>query len=316
MNLITIIVPMYNEQENIKNCVDCLRSQTNQNFSVIFVDDGSVDYTLNILEKHLNCGVNFDYEILTQENQGAAAARENGIKCAKTEYIAILDCDDEVSNNLIEQISLLHSINKDIDIIIPDMLVQDKENNWTKLELYTEDQILNPMDCLKNSLGGWKVHGCFAIKKVIFSKSYDDYLFYNKKNENYINNDEVITRLNFYNSKSIVRSKAVYYYHYNFLSTTKRLNSKKYLTINNALILKNIFGKDPILRKSIFNELIATIWGNYLYLRRYKNEFKNISKWENTIKYVINELGYFDIIASLDYKRKIQFSILKVMYLF
>ena len=54
MNLISIIVPMYNEQENVKQCVDVLKKQSNQNFDVIFIDDGSTDDSKKHVREWIN----------------------------------------------------------------------------------------------------------------------------------------------------------------------------------------------------------------------------------------------------------------------
>ncbi|MGS4874670.1 glycosyltransferase family 2 protein [Acinetobacter nosocomialis] len=86
-SLVTVIVPMYNEEKKVALCVDVLKKQTNQNFDVIFINDGSTDNTVKILKECLGLDTYFNYKIITQENQGAAAARENGIQQADTDFV-------------------------------------------------------------------------------------------------------------------------------------------------------------------------------------------------------------------------------------
>lgn len=79
---IAIITPLFNEEKNIPKFIKNLDQQTNKNFNVYFIDDGSTDSTLEILYKHLRT-VDINYTILTQKNSGAAEARYNGINNAK-----------------------------------------------------------------------------------------------------------------------------------------------------------------------------------------------------------------------------------------
>ena len=228
MNLVSIIVAMYNEESNVQSCIETLKAQINQRFDVIFIDDGSTDNTISNLKRLLSSGVEFNYRIIEQKNQGAAAARKEGIRHVSTEFIMILDCDDKLSTDLVKEIYEKNNEYTSVDIIIPNMRVQNINGEWRDFVFYTKDLQLKPLDCINNSLNGWRIHGCFGVRKSIIHKSYEDYEIYNKNNENYLNNDEVITRLNFKNSKKIVRSHAEYYYCYNTLSTTKNINDKKY----------------------------------------------------------------------------------------
>ena len=316
MNLVSMIVPMYNEELSIQSCIQTLKAQTNQSFDVIFVDDGSSDNTLLNLTKTLKSGVQFSYKIIEQKNKGAAAARREGVNHASTEFIMIFDCDDKLSNDLVNEIYKKYNDYVDVDIIMPDMCVQRENSEWSNFIFYTLDIEMEPWDCIKNSLDGWYIHGCFAIRKFIIDKSYRDYEQYNKNNENYINNDEVITRLNFKNSKKIVRSSAKYYYCYNILSTTKKINEKKYLTIKNALILDMIYSDNTEIESSVKNELIAVIWANSRYMHQYKAEFNNIAEWEKVIGESIVKLNYLELFSKINLKKKIQLTILKLINLF
>lgn len=317
MNLVSIIVPMYNEEKNIESCIDVLKNQTNQNFDVVFINDGSIDNTLEKLKNYLSLSIQFNYKIIEQKNQGAAAARKKGIDQTLTNFIMILDCDDKISNNLIEEIYITHTKYNNVDIIIPNMHIQKKSGSWNQLKFYTQDCFLNSKECIKNSLGGWKVHGCFAIKKEIFLKSYSIYKKYNIKNENFINNDEVITRLNFLYSKIIIKIDANYYYCYNSLSTTKKINEKKYLMINNSIILNKIFEKDNEVSIKTKSELLSILWSINLYMYKHRSKIKKIDNWTNELKKALSHFNYFDVISTrLALKKKVQLIILKILYLF
>lgn len=253
----------------------------------------------------------FNYQIIKQSNQGAASARKKGIKHSSTEFIMILDCDDKISNDAVEEIYKKYSEYPSVDIIIPDLSIQSKSGDWQEFAFYDSQEQLQPLHCIQNSFDGWYIHGFFAIRKLIIDQSYRDYELYNRDDENYLNNDEVITRLNFKNSKEIIRSSAVYYYCYNFLSTTKRVNPNKYLMIYNALISNEIFLNDEEIEPSAKNELVSVLWGVSLYMRKHKADLENIRQWQMLIAQTIKEVNYFSFFSKLSFKKRVQLTILK-----
>lgn len=312
MNLISIIVPMYNEKENIKNCIENLKHQKNQNFDVVFIDDGSIDQTLKIIRSHLELGVSFNYKIFEQGNKGASQARRLGIENTSTKFILFLDSDDGFSEDMIDEIYKKHNEHPDLDIVIPDMSVENRNKFWNPLHFYTSDNELDPIDCIVNSLNGWRVHGCFAIRKEIIEKSYKYYEEYNINSNNYINNDEVITRLNFLNSKKIMRISAVYYYHYNFLSTTQKINHNNYLMLKNAFILNDIFSDHPRIRVSANNNTVYVLWSTYSYMRKHKTELKNKAAWKYSIIEGIDKISYFGLFSKIKLTRKIRLILFRI----
>ena len=316
MNLVSIIVAMYNEELNVQSCIETLKAQINQRFDVVFIDDGSTDNTIFNLRRLLSSGVEFNYRIIEQRNQGAAAARKEGIRHASTEFIMILDCDDKLSIDMVDEVYRVYEENHCVDIIMPNMYLQNKRGIWTELKIYTSNNNLMPEDCVKNSLNGWNIHGCFAIKKTTISKSYEDYKKYNISNENFLNNDEVITRLNFINSKKIVRSHGIYYYCYNSSSTTKKINKNRYLVLKNAVILNNIFMKNEVIKISVISELISVSWGTYTYMYKHRLEIKNIEEWKKSLKETVDSISYFKLFNKLPLRKKVQLTILKFMLLY
>lgn len=316
MNLVSIIVAMYNEELNVQSCIETLKAQINQRFDVVFIDDGSTDNTIFNLRRLLSSGVEFNYRIIEQRNEGAAAARKEGIRHASTEFIMILDCDDKLSIDMVDEVYRVYEENHCVDIIMPNMYLQNKRGIWTELKIYTSNNNLMPEDCVKNSLNGWNIHGCFAIKKTTISKSYEDYKKYNISNENFLNNDEVITRLNFINSKNIVRSQGIYYYCYNSSSTTKKINKNRYLVLKNAVILNNIFMKNEVIKISVISELISVSWGTYTYMYKHRLEIKNIEEWKKSLKETVDSISYFKLFNKLPLRKKVQLTILKFMLLY
>lgn len=312
MSLITIVVPMYNEYKNINGCVDTLKRQSNQNFDVIFVDDGSTDHTVDKLQSILDSGVKFAYKVIKQDNRGAAEARRAGILQSSSEYILFLDCDDKLSINMVDEIYKEYSSKYDIDMFIPNLKVQKDTLEWKQFNFYTDNYNLSPSDCVLNTLNGWQVHGCFCIKRHIYIKSYEEYLRYNVKNMNYLNNDEIITRLNFKNSKKIIRCDSDYYYCFNESSTTNRINPKKYLSLINAVILHDILSQDHRFNNSVKKHLVNEIYKTLKYLNRHYTDIDNKNQWEKLIKDKVNGINYFEYVTKLNLKSNKRLLFLKV----
>lgn len=313
--LVTVIIPMYNESMNIEKCIKNLCEQTNQNFEVIFVDDGSKDGTLQKLKGLLTTDIKFNYKIKSQKNKGAASARKNGIESAETQYIMMLDCDDMLSINAIEEVYSIYNYNTDVDVIVPNMLMQKQDGKWNKLEIYTDELMLDPIDCVKNSLGGWYIHGCLTIRKEIFLKSYKDYFKFNPGDENFINNDEVLTRLNFLNSRIIIRSSSSYFYYFNENSTTKKVNQSRYLMVKNAFILNAILIKYNDLGFLSVQEIISVIWSINFYKFQNYTKIVNINEWNYLIKESLNKVVDMKVFFRLSLKKRFQFLILRIIYL-
>ncbi len=108
--MLSIIIPIYNSEIYLKRCLDSLISQTDKNFEVILIDDGSTDDSANICKHY--CSSNYNFKYLHQKNAGPSAARNLGIKYAKGEFISFIDSDDFVSSSYVEKI--LRNMNCDI----------------------------------------------------------------------------------------------------------------------------------------------------------------------------------------------------------
>lgn len=287
MAQVTIIIPLYNEAKNLARSIVNLVEQDSQNFHAIFIDDGSTDNSLHILRSLLEeFQPSFTFEILQQNNQGAAQARELGIKHAKTEYVISLDADDRYSQNMISQIE--KAILENPDIILPDMQIEDGEGNFTAFTFFKDEVQLNAKECLINSLGEWEVHGCICVKRDLFLKSYQLYQQYNPTRDNFLNNDEVISRLNYFHANTVLRVNATYYYLYNNESSTKSLNLNRYGRCNNAIIMHKIFSScsEEIDHKAQI-ELFNTIRHTRRNLKNNKNQISNIKLWRKTIRRAI-----------------------------
>ena len=124
MKKIDVIIPMYNRAHCIDRLLDTLKNQTLQDFRVIFVDDGSTDETQTLLPEAMK-RISFPYLMITQENKGAGAARNTGLKASDAEWIVFVDSDDTLVPEYLEYLySAVTQSNADFGycdfVMIPD----------------------------------------------------------------------------------------------------------------------------------------------------------------------------------------------------
>ena len=100
MNLISIIVPVYNTEMYVSKCIESILSQTYKNFELILVNDGSTDNSIFICNSYAikDNRVN----LINKENEGVSKARNTGIENATGKYITFVDSDDYISPNYLE----------------------------------------------------------------------------------------------------------------------------------------------------------------------------------------------------------------------
>jgi glycosyltransferase involved in cell wall biosynthesis len=104
--LVTVVIPLYNKEKSIARAINSVLNQTEQNFEIIVVNDGSTDNSASAVE---NLQVLEKLKLIHQENRGECAARNRGIKEASTELIAFLDADDEWLPEFLETILALRA---------------------------------------------------------------------------------------------------------------------------------------------------------------------------------------------------------------
>lgn len=97
--LVSIVVPVYNTQRYLSECLDSVLSQTYPNIEVICVNDGSTDESLSTLKKY--AAKDKRVRVYTQKNAGVVAARNHAISKANGKYILPVDSDDKISPNCI-----------------------------------------------------------------------------------------------------------------------------------------------------------------------------------------------------------------------
>ena len=111
--MISVIVPVYNVEEYLEECLESIRKQTYQDIEVILVNDGSTDGSQAICEHF--CQTDKRFRLINQKNQGQSVARNRGVKESVGQYILFVDSDDVINTNVLEV--LLPYMKTDVDIV-------------------------------------------------------------------------------------------------------------------------------------------------------------------------------------------------------
>lgn len=101
---LTIFTPLYNREVLIRRLFESLKSQTNQNFEWIVVDDGSTDNSYNVVDNMLYEQPGFSIRLYRQKNSGKHVAINKGINCATGDIFFIVDSDDYLSYDAVDKI--------------------------------------------------------------------------------------------------------------------------------------------------------------------------------------------------------------------
>lgn len=170
--MVSIIIPVYNVEKYIKQCLESIFNQTYKEYEVIIIDDGSTDSSNKIINSYIGLD---NIIILNQENKGVSEARNLGLKKATGEYIVFIDPDDYLQEDYLEKmVNKIKKTNSDVVICGFKSFYDDNrrksEFNLYKLEdkIYSSNEVINLMLELK-------------VKGYVWDKMF--------KRENLINNN-------------------------------------------------------------------------------------------------------------------------------
>lgn len=102
MDLISVIVPVYNVKNYLKKCVDSILSQTYSVLQVILVDDGSTDGSGELCDLLAKCDKRI--QVVHKSNGGLSDARNAGIEIAEGKYFSFIDSDDYIEPDMVESL--------------------------------------------------------------------------------------------------------------------------------------------------------------------------------------------------------------------
>lgn len=217
---ISVVIPCYNQEKYVAECLDSVLAQTFPDFEAIVVNDGSTDESLKILEEYAKKDKRII--ILNQSNQGVVASRNNAINVARGKYIYPLDADDLIAPTCLEKLYQAIENHKG-DIITSRVLKFGEEtgemflNKPTKFNLIKENCLVNAALFKKSdflAVGGYD---------ALFNKGIEDYDLWL--------NMVLRAKLKIYRVQELL-------FHYRIKKIEESRN--KFQIANHALLLKNI----------------------------------------------------------------------------
>lgn len=172
-DLISIILPIYNGEQYLRDCLESILKQKYHNFEVILVNDGSIDSSEAICRQYVNRDDRFRY--VQKEHGGASSARNFGLELAKGEYVTFIDADDWVEENYLE---LLHQSLKEnnADISVSTYKKFDVDTNLFYLhafqinesnQVFTQKELVEKLPQLERITESFEIIGGKLVKKSL-----------------------------------------------------------------------------------------------------------------------------------------------------
>ena len=264
--LVSVIVPVYNNEKSLEKCLESIRTQIFQHIEIIVIDDGSTDMSPNII-RHFQSMDN-RIKAFSQAHLGVSAARNLGLNKSSGEYCCFVDADDYVSNMYVQ--ALYDGITaNDSDMATVANYYENRNGRWST-KTRGDSCILNKEEALinflsRNGMKGGPVSKMF--RKVIldrFNVSFDTRF---RIAEDKLFDFEYILQCN----KVSFSSKPEYYYTFSSDSASNKKRCIKelgnaYLPFGVLYEMRKLLPKDSIIEKA-FNafeiQVIARVTWKY-----------------------------------------------------
>ncbi|WP_319470064.1 glycosyltransferase family 2 protein [uncultured Trichococcus sp.] len=149
--MISFVVPVYNTEPYLSNCIESIIKQNIFSYEIILVNDGSTDNSLDICNEYARKYINI--YVLNQENRGPSAARNAGLMEANGEYVFFIDSDDYYIKDSLIKFECTLNKNKEVDLIFGKIMMfydnnkeerrKIKYNNTVMINSMTGEEALN-----------------------------------------------------------------------------------------------------------------------------------------------------------------------------
>lgn len=248
--MVSIIIPVYNNEKFLYKCLDSVINQSIENIEIICIDDGSTDDSFKILKEYES--KDNRVKIISQLNSGAAIARNKGIELAKGQFILFLDSDDWLELNALEKL-LNNAISNDSELVLFNA-VEHKEGGTLKNRIYME---VNSSEDYNNFTFNYKFNKKFVMNGylVIWSKFYKT-SFLTENNLTFTNHP-IFNDIQFHIKSMLLANKISYCPDilYNYLRINQpSLQNNIGLTKKSFIIIKIIDEIEDYLKKNNFYE--------------------------------------------------------------
>lgn len=155
MKTISVVIPVYNVEKYLSECLDSVINQTYKNLQIIIVDDGSTDFSGKICDVYAEKDNRIT--VVHQKNAGAGAAKNTGLELIDGDYFSIIDSDDYIELDMYEKmVNSLEKYNADIvQCLFRNVFVNDSFDRKYKIK-GNYPKVLTSKSFLKEYLYDWK----------------------------------------------------------------------------------------------------------------------------------------------------------------
>ncbi len=225
--LISVIIPVYNVEKYIRQCLNSIIAQTYTNLEIILVDDGSTDNSGKICDEYAKKDNRI--KVIHKQNEGLPSARNVALKVCSGQYVGFVDSDDHISSDMYEYLYNLITENN-ADISMCNMFIEKNEQRIKSNIIDTLYKCVTQEEFFK-----------FPCWRVVWNKLYRSSLLRNfsftsgiSYGEDTLFLFEVIT----HSDKMAIGNKQKYYYRENSSSITHKFNKRnmQYLDIEKRIM--------------------------------------------------------------------------------
>ena len=285
--LISIIVPIYNVEEYLKECLDSIQKQTYQNYDCIMINDGSTDSSREIAETYL---VDSRFRLINQDNQGLSAARNTGFRNLKEEssFVAFVDSDDYLDPLFLEK--LAEQISEDVDIIEGSIQSFKEGIYYNLLQIHQDKLVLTTVEEKLEQLWSQGLRG--SVFPKLYRKSLLNDNFFPK---GFIFEDlAVIPELVTLSKKWVKIQDVLYYYRIRENSITTKSFSEKNLDIFKIIEKFDLFFVDADLNVKLWAERLKYAQLNHQYQTTVLEDNPYASKYQEKLEKLMLQIKKYE----------------------
>lgn len=312
---ISVIIPVYNVEKYLHRCVNSVLNQTMQEFEIILINDGSTDNSGKICEEYKQMDKRI--KVIHKKNARVSAARNDGIRLAKGNYVSFLDSDDWIEPGMF-QVMLEKAEKLNLDLIMCDY--KKKSDNYEELRTYSirsgyysrtdiKRELFKCLIMFENLEYPPTISNCTCLINLEYIKR--NHIYYDE--DIHFDEDSLFGSKIMYHANNFYYLKDSYFYNYfyNPNSTTNTYNSKRwnsFILINERLIdyFERTLEEFNFSRQIKINMLYLTL--SALGQIKYSGEnYKHIFKMTRGIIYHPKVVELFDdfTVPSVSWKTKI-----------
>ena len=283
MTKISIIIPLFNAENYLQECLESVRKQTFHDWECIIADDGSTDKSIQIATEFVNADNRF--KMFSIEHSGNPQNVRHFARLNATgDWLLDLDADDFLAPNCLEKL-IERQKQTNADVVLLQLNLFDNETDQTLQKIPTTSfdfaQLCSGDQAVMLTVGQWEIPNNGLFRKDLYNLQ-ENY------SSNLLNLDEYAQRIVLFNAKTVAFSDAGYFYRQHDQSLTKHITERYFYTIHSDKLLEEFiiskFGKHSKEAIKAKNASIKRLL--YLYVRFFqvKKQFsKSDQKCINTL---------------------------------